>query len=331
MTAFTIGCDPELFLIKRDGSPMSAYGVVQGTKKEPFKVENGAYQVDGMALEFNTDPVPVKNQFDVFNRNITTVIKRLKEDVKAAGYKSARFNIVPVQDFGEEIMAQQPEEAKELGCDPDWSAYTKAPNPRPDGDVTFRTASGHIHVGWGADIPVEHPNHIDICCDFIKCMDATVGMFMTLIDTDPRRRELYGKAGAFRPKPYGVEYRTPSNLWLTHVNRRKVIYHLVNIAIKINSSGGQFQSYVNGCKWDTQVKSMKAATAAEAQSLVQETIDKGDKDIALQILKNVFSQTGWDGEIVAALLKTELKRMDKTVRPHDHIVQAEVVKGMKIA
>jgi hypothetical protein len=32
-----------------------------------------------------------------------------------------------------------------------------------------------------------------------------------------KRRELYGKAGAFRPKHYGCEYRTPSNVWLSNI------------------------------------------------------------------------------------------------------------------
>jgi GTPase involved in cell partitioning and DNA repair len=161
-------------------------------------------------------------------------------------------------------------------------------------------------------------------------MDATVGMFMTLIDTDPRRRELYGKAGAFRPKSYGVEYRTPSNLWLTHVSRRKLIYHLVNTAIKMNSSGVQFQAYINGSLWRP-VKRLSMKSVEEAQLLVQQTIDNGDKDMAKTILMNVLSQTGWDGDTVTSMLKAELKRMEKSVRHHDHIVQVEVTKGMKIA
>ena len=28
------------------------------------------------------------------------------------------------------------------------------------------------------------------------------------------RKQLYGKAGAYRPKPYGFEYRTLSNFWV---------------------------------------------------------------------------------------------------------------------
>ena len=32
-------------------------------------------------------------------------------------------------------------------------------------------------------------------------------------DSSNERRELYGQAGRFRPKPYGIEYRTPSNFW----------------------------------------------------------------------------------------------------------------------
>lgn len=341
MTAFSIGCDPELFLIDRTGKPLSAYGVVKGTKKEPFKVERGAYQVDGMALEFNTDPVPANGAFDQFNGNITAVLKRLKEDVKAAGYKTAKFNISPVQDFGEEIMAAQPDEAKELGCDPDWCAYTKEPNPRPDGDVTFRTASGHIHVGWGADIPVDHPDHIEICSDFVKCLDATVGMFMTIIDTDPRRRELYGKAGAFRPKPYGVEYRTPSNLWLTHVARRRIIYKLVNVAIKMNMSSSQYY-FIRGSVYDNTGYYNHSANpnylvevggdTEKGFELVRNTINNGDAATARKILFNAITSAGYAFYPVWRMVMNEIKRMEGLVRPHDHIVaEATASKEKKVA
>jgi hypothetical protein len=124
-----------------------------------------------------------------------------------------------------------PDEAKILGCDPDYNAYTGELNPTPDGTRTFRTAAGHVHVGWGADIPTDNPEHLEICRNFVKQLDTTVGMLMCIIDRDPQRRELYGKAGAFRPKSYGVEYRTPSNIWLKNVQFRRAIFELMNVAI----------------------------------------------------------------------------------------------------
>ena len=45
-------------------------------------------------------------------------------------------------------------------------------------------------------------------------MDFYLGLPSLLFDADTRRREMYGKAGCFRPKPYGAEYRTLSNAWL---------------------------------------------------------------------------------------------------------------------
>ena len=285
--SFTIGCDPELFLTKRDGTPLSAHGAVPGTKSEPHKVQSGAIQVDGMALEFNTDPVSLDNSFTQFNLNINTVVQSLKEEVKKCGtegFKTSKLKIIPVQDFGEEIMAATPDEAKELGCDPDYSAYTKGPNPRPDGEVTFRTASGHIHVGWGADIPVDHPDHIEICCDFIKVMDAHVGLFMTIIETDPRRRELYGKAGAFRPKPYGVEYRTPSNEWLTTVARRRTIYDLTKFATRAAASHGNSMHSVFSDRYPIDGKALVFETQEAFYTEVQRIINEGDKDMAYRLL-----------------------------------------------
>jgi hypothetical protein len=233
---FQIGCDPEVFVTK-GGKPASAYGLLQGTKEKPFKTQNGAYQVDGMAAEFNTDPVSLvtewgndSGRFEEWNARIL----EQQQEIRKALPKGYSLRVAPTMEFGKEFLDKQPDEAKELGCDPDYNAYTLKPNPRPDGEKTFRTGAGHIHIGWGADIPVTNEEHIQICAGFVKMLDATVGMFMTYIDRDPKRRELYGKAGCFRPKPYGVEYRTPSNAWLANMDYRRCVWELTSRAIKFH-------------------------------------------------------------------------------------------------
>ncbi|MOA35237.1 hypothetical protein D3C78_1566850 [compost metagenome] len=47
-----------------------------------------------------------------------------------------------------------------------------------------------------------------------KQLDYYLGLGSLLYDPDVKRRTMYGAAGAFRPKPYGVEYRVLSNAWL---------------------------------------------------------------------------------------------------------------------
>ncbi len=229
-TNFTFGCDPEIFL-KKNGKAASAYGLLPGDKKNPHKTPGGAIQVDGMAAEFNIDPVP-SHDFETFNARVVQQIKEIRNRVP--GYS---LNVSPVQEFDPEFLAAQPEEAKELGCDPDYNAYTMKANPRPDGEVPFRTGSGHVHIGWGADIPVDNEEHMEICANFVKVLDMTLGLFMTIIDDEPRRRQLYGKAGAFRPKPYGVEYRTPSNVWIKNRDHRKAVFLLMKYAVWYASQG----------------------------------------------------------------------------------------------
>ena len=52
---FTIGADPEVFVADSlTNTFVSAHDLVPGTKLEPFAVNKGAVQVDGMALEFNS-------------------------------------------------------------------------------------------------------------------------------------------------------------------------------------------------------------------------------------------------------------------------------------
>lgn len=226
---FTFGADPELF-VKKGGQLVSAHGLIKGDKRNPLVVKDGAVQVDGMALEFNVDPA--KN-FDGFDKNLTSVMTTLKSMVP-----DYEFMIQPVAEFGAAYINSQPKEARELGCDPDFNAYTKAANPRPAGDAPFRTASGHLHIGWTKDVDPQDPTHFEACCALVKNLDTFVGIPSLVWDESEageaadKRRALYGRAGAFRPKPYGLEYRVLSNIWITERVYRKTVYENAIIAIK---------------------------------------------------------------------------------------------------
>lgn len=228
---FTIGADPEFFIAKK-GKVFPAYDVVPGTKDKPHNIENGAMQVDGLALEVNINPVSLAYSSAQFNTRLVSVIKQTKiEAEKKIGTCSIMKDSVAF--FDEKTLECLPDSAKELGCDPDYSAYTCEHNPRPDGDVLFRVTGGHVHVGWNNsnDNPVEDPAYIELCADFVKVLDFFLGVPLKILDRDDRRREMYGKAGAFRPKGYGVEYRSPSSWWIHSKASRVAVYELVGFAV----------------------------------------------------------------------------------------------------
>jgi hypothetical protein len=210
-----VGCDPEVF-VQQNNKFFSAHGLIPGDKKNPFKVNKGAVQVDGMALEFNIDPAASEDEFCI---NVETVLHTLKLMVP-------QYNVVatPVADFDPEYMKQQPEEALELGCDPDFNAWTMRENPRPNGDRPFRTASGHVHIGWTEGEDIKSGAHFGDCAVVAKQMDFFLGLPSLAYDKDNRRRELYGNPGCFRPKSYGCEYRTLSNAWLNNKELIKWVF-----------------------------------------------------------------------------------------------------------
>jgi len=225
---FTIGADPEVF-VKYQGQLASAYGLIPGTKDTPFPVKDGAVQVDGMALEFNISPASTQKQFE---KNLTSVLSQMTKMVP--GYE---MFIEPVADFGLDMIKKQPEEASQLGCSPDFNAYTGKPNPAPAVNTPFRTASGHIHIGWRTD-PVDpyETTHMEACVALVKALDLYVGTTLCVLDAryDPgkRRQSLYGRAGAFRPKSYGLEYRVPSNIWIKSAKTRAFVFGNTIEAIK---------------------------------------------------------------------------------------------------
>jgi hypothetical protein len=221
MPEILIGTDPELFVTDEHDRFISAHDLIPGSKEFPHPVPRGAIQVDGVAAEFNIDPV---SKVDQFTKNIRSVMNSMEEYIKEK-HPSYNLHIAPTAHFERAYFDLLPEETKKLGCTPDFDCYTGEENMPPETTESFRTGAGHIHIGWTRDASLGDEKHFKNCCDLVKELDATLFPASLLWDNDNKRRELYGKMGSFRPKPYGLEYRPLSNAYLKEKSTQEFVFN----------------------------------------------------------------------------------------------------------
>lgn len=178
-------------------------------------------QNDGTALEINTTPMATE---DAFVANFDNSFKELQDLLQKKDDRAFPV-ITPVAYFGKKCLESVPKEVRRLGCRPDYCAWTEELNPEPDGDkIDYRTASGHIHLGWTENAKVMSEKHFLECSELVRELDYYVGCMSLLWDMDDTRRKVYGRAGAFRPKAYGLEYRTLSNAWCRRKSLARTVF-----------------------------------------------------------------------------------------------------------
>lgn len=203
---FKLGCDPEIFCLNEEGQYKSAIGTFGGSKEMPLKLEalgkDFAVQEDNVALEFN---IPPSESSEAFIKNVNVVMDYLiviAKDAFGLMFSTESGVIFPK----EELMDPR---AMEFGCDPDYNAWNGKMNPRPTSDDPgLRSAGGHVHIG------IEEKLNQKEKCRLGRLMDLHLGVPSVVMDNGVVRKKLYGKAGAVRFKPYGLEYRTLSNFWV---------------------------------------------------------------------------------------------------------------------
>lgn len=214
MARILIGTDPEVFLrSKSTGAYVSAHGKFPGTKYNPFPLDRGALQVDGHALEFNTEPV---DNEDDFAEVVQYVFGQVKDFV-AETEPDLEIALDPVAHFEQDYFNNLPMESKELGCSPDFSSITgDALEPPEIHFLPIRTGSGHIHIGWTHGENAFDPDNFKLRLEAARKLTPYLLEVSKKWETPTsvERRNFYGKDGSFRPTSYGVELRALDNLWL---------------------------------------------------------------------------------------------------------------------
>lgn len=224
-----IGGDPEYFIGTNRGKILNADAFLPG-KEDPIVVpqslargvdDQNASKIffDGIQGEMS---VAFSYCREIFIENIKHCFKRLYKEIP----NNHKIILKPSAKIQKKIIEKADPEARRFGCAPDFNAYTRTTNT-PEMDASahpFRYAGGHIHMGVQG-VEFMHPDHSLVVLSknprgqlrMIKLLDLFVTIPTLQLDNSPnakRRRSKYGKAGCFRPTPYGIEYRTPSCWWL---------------------------------------------------------------------------------------------------------------------
>lgn len=209
----SIGSDMEAFATDMVGHHVALCGKIGGTKEAPLQIKTlkkgFMVQEDNVALEFNIPISYNKAEFVTY----MNVMKTQSEAILAKMGLNLSHNASMSFDKKE---LEHPN-ALVFGCEPDFDAWSMKENQKPKAkDKNLRTCGGHIHVGTHKDMVVG-----------IRNMDLFLGVPSVILDDSPSsvaRRELYGKAGAMRPKPYGFEYRVLSNFWMFNTKLIEWVY-----------------------------------------------------------------------------------------------------------
>lgn len=224
MNNFSFGLDPE-FLLKNGNECVSAIPIIGRDVHDPILENEHRFYWDNVLAECAVKPSFSKEEAI---HNIGDCIRIFSEIVAPATLHtqaSCNFDESQLQDQG----------AKEAGCQPDICVYRmqlmmgELSPSKQIAESNFRSCGGHIHIGHEI-LQQDGPESVFL----IYLMDLFLGLPSIFIDVDPtspERRTLYGQAGRFREKEYGIEYRSLGNFWLSSPKFVELIYDICDFLV----------------------------------------------------------------------------------------------------
>lgn len=138
----TIGADPELFIFNnKTQQVVSAIGIIPGEKGKPYTVgmpKGFGVELDCILGEFNIPPCTSESDFvnsiKYMKNWIRNWVKQFDEDLDICCRAS-----MPVPE--DQLLDPR---AHEIGCMPDYNAYTEQENEKPQGYLDNRRVAGQM-------------------------------------------------------------------------------------------------------------------------------------------------------------------------------------------
>jgi len=219
-TTPTVGTDPEFPFIKNGKAYPAGEAFRQAGILDEMSLETGKAIVDGVAFEANPRPGVSGSEL------VDQLQPIIREGFELAEYLDLGFKCEPETPFDLEWCEIDPMIAV-FGCDPDLSIYGEEcrPGTIDASKHPFRYFGAHIHIGGLGEFDMQKR---------IKRLDHTVGLLSTYIGLGEQRRLIYGRPGIYREQPWGLEYRTPSNLILKTPKLAEQVFDLALEAVQRN-------------------------------------------------------------------------------------------------
>jgi hypothetical protein len=236
---YTFGADPEVFsigkfadigvispaLLVNDGAIQ--IGIHDPELKHPifYKNRDFSWMMDGVAWELTLLKAydNIEEMYKVIEKALT-FLEGTINDLRYQGYNLRLVNLPAVKfrpdlyvDYLDNQLVYQ---GAIFGCDKDYDAI----NPQYECETLdvlnhqWRYGGGHTHLGV-KDLNVLQKIHEDETerIKLVQLMAIFAGnnaiKFAKAPHLEVQRASLYGRPGRYRPQPWGIEYRTPSNNW----------------------------------------------------------------------------------------------------------------------
>ena len=280
-----LGCDPEFFFMK-NGQVIGSEKVLPKNGIPDGCGYGGKTIIDGVQAELN--PVS-SNCRESLAYQIFICFNSLKKRLEETGATVAAESIV---DISQKELESLSKGSRLFGCAPSVNIYNEnkdktskiSANP-----TTYlkRSAGGHIHLGNAIAGYIVENSQKAIAVEkalkempevMVPILDIIVGNTCVLLDRNEgnvERRKNYGRAGEYRLKPYGIEYRTLSNFWLRSYSLFSLVFALARMSVHI---------VAQSTKTNDNVKLLFDAVKRED---VVEAIQKNDFDLAMKNFKKI--------------------------------------------
>jgi len=307
----TMGGDPEFFIANKRGKIINADAFLPG-KDKPIVI-NRCHGPRKSNLFFDGIQAEMAVAYNGCREFFADNIKWCWEEVLKQIPDNHTIVLKPSTRVQPAVLKQADPEARRFGCSPDFNAYTCSTNT-PEMDASrhpFRYAGGHLHFGSSGYLERDplvlrmgttEEGHLEL----VKLFDLLVTIPTLSLDNAPgslRRRSKYGKAGCFRPTPYGIEYRTPSCWWLRSPMTVSLVYGLARLAWTIVGKG--------------LTKDFREAVKCDEET-VRGVIDESDLKTALSLWENMRPYIARIGSPLGNPLNLASVRTDTSDYPSDN-------------